>query len=189
MREKEEEDEEGEEKKNNEDRTKKYTIFYSILFLLLVFPLFLSSFSSLYCLSSTRENKTERNWGRNFLFFSLWLPHVVEGLKLEAATGGELAERSKERGERSRDPEKREKNPEKYSSWNIHTGRNTPKSTETAETPLKFTRGGIGGCLVPVCIPVRDFPSVPVGTERNIQLWSIHLVSARCPKKKNTNKQ
>ena len=42
-----------------------------------------------------------------------------------------------------------------------------PKHTET---PRNFTRGGMGGCLVPVCIPVRDFPSVPAGTERNIQL-------------------
>uniref|UniRef100_A0A2N9IYE3 Uncharacterized protein n=1 Tax=Fagus sylvatica TaxID=28930 RepID=A0A2N9IYE3_FAGSY len=28
----------------------------------------------------------------------------------------------------------------------------------------------MGGCLVPVCIPIRDFPSVRAGTERNIQL-------------------
>jgi hypothetical protein len=28
----------------------------------------------------------------------------------------------------------------------------------------------MGGCLVPVCIPIRDFSSVPAGTERNIQL-------------------
>jgi hypothetical protein len=28
----------------------------------------------------------------------------------------------------------------------------------------------MGGCLVLVCIPVRDFSSVPAGMERNIQL-------------------
>ena len=39
-----------------------------------------------------------------------------------------------------------------------------------AETLRNFTRGGMGGCLVPVCIPVRDFPSVLDGTEWNIQL-------------------
>ena len=60
------------------------------------------------------------------------MPHgpgdVVEGLKLEVAAGGGLAERSKETQKREK------KNPEKYSGRNIHTGRNTLKSTETAET-------------------------------------------------------
>ena len=46
------------------------------------------------------------------------------------------------------------------------THRNLPKRLKYPETPRNFTRGGIGGCLVPVCILVQDFPSVPVGTER-----------------------
>jgi hypothetical protein len=28
-------------------------------------------------------------------------------------------------------------------------------------------RGGIGGYLIPVCIPVGDIPPVPTGTEQN----------------------
>ena len=39
------------------------------------------------------------------------------------------------------------------------------------ETGRNFGRGGTWGCLVPVCMPVRDFPSVPAGTKRNIQYW------------------
>jgi hypothetical protein len=46
------------------------------------------------------------------------------------------------------------------------THRNLSKRPKHLETPQNFTRGGIGGCLVPVCILVRDFQSVPVGTER-----------------------
>jgi hypothetical protein len=42
-------------------------------------------------------------------------------------------------------------------------------SGQRLETGRNFTRGGIGGCLVPDCILVRDFPSVLAGTERNIQ--------------------
>jgi hypothetical protein len=48
------------------------------------------------------------------------------------------------------------------------THRNLPRRPKHTETPRNFTRGGMGGCLVPVCIPVRDFLSVPAGTERNI---------------------
>ena len=40
---------------------------------------------------------------------------------------------------------------------------------EQAKTGRNFSRGGTWGCLVPVCIPVRDFPSVPTGTKRIIQ--------------------
>ncbi len=46
----------------------------------------------------------------------------------------------------------------------VETGRND------RNTPKFYPRWN-RGCLVPVCIPVRDFPSVPAGTERNIQLW------------------
>ena len=40
-----------------------------------------------------------------------------------------------------------------------------------AETGRNFGRGGTWECLVPICMPVRDFPSVPAETERNIQHW------------------
>ena len=50
------------------------------------------------------------------------------------------------------------------------TLRNLPKRSKHTETPQNFTRGGMGGCLVPVCIPVRDLPFVPTGMEWNIQL-------------------
>ena len=53
-----------------------------------------------------------------------------------------------------------------------------PKCTfqlKHTETPRNFTRGGMGGCLILVCIPVRDFPSVPAGTEYTTmvldQIW------------------
>ena len=39
---------------------------------------------------------------------------------------------------------------------------------EQAETGRNFSRGGTWGCLIPVCIPVRDFLFVPAGTERII---------------------
>ena len=51
-----------------------------------------------------------------------------------------------------------------------------PKHTET---PRNFTRGGMGGCLVPVCIPVQDFPSILDGTECNIQLCLEQSVDQR----------
>jgi TATA-binding protein-associated factor Taf7 len=37
------------------------------------------------------------------------------------------------------------------------------------ETSRNFGRGGTWGCIVPVCMLVRDFLSVPAGTERNMQ--------------------
>ena len=49
-----------------------------------------------------------------------------------------------------------------------------PKYTEMAETHRntpKFYPRWNGGCFIPVCISVRDFPSVLARTERNIQLW------------------
>ena len=49
--------------------------------------------------------------------------------------------------------------------------RNSPKWPKWPETPRNFIQGERGGYLIPVCIPVRDFSSVPVGTEQNIQLW------------------
>ena len=52
---------------------------------------------------------------------------------------------------------------------------NPAKMYVPVETPWNFTRGGMGGCLVPVYIPVRDFPFVPARMERNIQLWFTYL--------------
>jgi hypothetical protein len=64
-----------------------------------------------------------------------------------------------------------------YSGRITYTGRNRPKQPKRpkqAETGRNFGRGGTWGSLVPVCMLVRDFPSVPARTERNIQHWSYH---------------
>ena len=50
---------------------------------------------------------------------------VIESLKLEAATGGELAERSKKT--QKREKKNKNKKPKKYSGWITYTGRNRPK--------------------------------------------------------------
>ena len=74
---------------------------------------------------------------------------MVESLKLEVAAGGRLAVRSKE-------TQKREKKNKNKNPKSIPARLHIP-----AEMGRNFARGGIGGCFVPVCIPVRDFPSVP----------------------------
>jgi hypothetical protein len=55
-----------------------------------------------------------------------------------------------------------------YVPAEIH--QNLLKRLKHTETPQNFTRDGMGGCLVLVCIPVRDFSSVSAGMEWNIQL-------------------
>ena len=54
------------------------------------------------------------------------------------------------------------------------------KSNPT-ETSRNFTRGGIGGCLVLVCIPVRDFLSVLGwnGTEYTTLILYIYIVNQK----------
>ena len=82
---------------------------------------------------------------------------VIESLKLEAAAGGGLAERSKK-------TQKREKKIKIKSQKSIPAGLHI-----LAETGRNFGLGGTWGCLVPVCMLVRDFPSILARTERNIQ--------------------
>ena len=48
---------------------------------------------------------------------------------------------------------------------------NSLKRPKWPKTLRNLIWGGKGGYLVPVCIPIRDFPSVSAKTERNIQLW------------------
>ncbi len=154
-------------RKTTKTQNKKNTpIFILSSFFFLFLPYFFRHFllcTAYHLQERTRRRETEEEI---FYFFSCGCPMaLVMWLKAWSwrQTGREI----------KRDPEKREKNLEKYFGRNIHTGRNTPKSTETAEThrntPKFFPRWN-GGCLVPVCVPVRDFPSVPAGTERNIQL-------------------
>ena len=50
-------------------------------------------------------------------------------------------------------------------------GRNWLEWPKLTEMGRNFFRGGIRGFLIPVCTPVRDFPTVPAGTKRYIQLW------------------
>ena len=78
-------------------------------------------------------------------------------------------------GEEIREVERREKkNPPKSKPAEMpisaETPRNSPKQLKYLEISQNLIRGGMGGCLVPVCIPVRDFLSVLAGTEQNIQL-------------------
>ena len=42
-----------------------------------------------------------------------------------------------------------------------------PSHPVFTETPRNFIRGEMRDYLIPVCIPVRDIPPEPVGTERN----------------------
>ena len=84
------------------------------------------------------------------------------GIETERELGGKKKEeegrrrRRKKKKGRKRRAEKK-KNPKKQTGWNTHTGRNTPKFTKMTETPWNFTRCGMGGYLIPVCISVRDF--------------------------------
>ena len=86
--------------------------------------------------------------------------------KKEEEEGERWAERRRRRAEK-----KTQKSNPAEMYFPAETQRNTLKQPKHTETPRNFIRGGIGGCLVPVCIPVRDFPSVSAGTERNIQHW------------------
>ena len=83
--------------------------------------------------------------------------------------------RKKERRRRKKKKESREKKKKKTQKSNptemylpVETHRNSSKRPKHTEILPKVE---CGGCLVPVCIPVRDFPSIPTETERNIQLW------------------
>jgi hypothetical protein len=108
-------------------------------------------------------------------------------------TERELGRKKKEeegrrrRGGEGEERKKKKKKTQKSKPAKIYilaeTPRNSPKWPKHPETPRNFTRGGMGGCLVPVCIPVRDFPSFPVGTERNIQLCCKPLFNPSLNKK------
>ena len=49
----------------------------------------------------------------------------------------------------------------------VEIGRNWSEQSKRAETPRNLARGGTGGFPVPVFMPARKIPSVPVGTKRN----------------------
>ena len=152
-----------------------FLFFILFYFFCLFFPYFFHHFllcTTCHLQERTRQRETEEEI---FYFFSCGCP-----MWLKAWSWRQLLEtdwwRDQKREEREVETQKREKKKPRKVFWPKYTYR--PKHTEihrnSRNTPKHleiFTQGGMGGCLVLVCIPVRDFPTVPIGTEWNIQLW------------------